>query len=111
MKNRTCGECKHFDKTVTCNDYAKCSCKEQLVYGFVSPKQQSCKHFEPKHKPTNGDRIRAMSDEKLAELITGIKCCAYCNYSLDDFGNCSSHPEMDCEEAILEWLKKEVEDE
>ena len=67
MNNKTCGECKHYDKTVTCNDYAKCSCKEQLVYRFVSPKQQNCKHFEPKHKPTNGDRTRAMSDEELAE--------------------------------------------
>lgn len=107
MENRTCGECKHYDKTVTCNDYAKCSCKEQLVYRFVSPKQQNCKHFEPKHKPTYGDRIRAMSDEELAELLQRPYCYC-CGYDVDYFGNCNSPAEMSCEEAILEWLKKEV---
>ena len=45
---------------------------------------------------TNADRIRAMTDEELAEML----CSGTCKY-------CHSY-NKDCE--ILEWLRKEVDD-
>jgi hypothetical protein len=73
-------------------------------HDVMAEAHQTCEDFEQKII-TNGDRIRSMSDEELAVMLRK-PFCAYCNYSVDDFGNCSSPPEMYCEEAILEWLKK-----
>jgi hypothetical protein len=94
MKNRTCGECKHY--------YDNC--------GTISPNiiADYCEDFVSRTM-TNGDRIRSMSDEELAELINRHWCYC-CGYVVDDFGNCNSPAEKSCEESILEWLKKEVEE-
>jgi len=49
-------------------------------------------------QPTNADRIRAMSDEELAEWINKHDC------HTNLYG-------YDTKEAILDWLKQEVSDE
>lgn len=48
---------------------------------------------------TNADRIRAMTDEELLDLIMEGPICPA--------GNC---PDTNCEECRLIWLKKEVSD-
>lgn len=48
-------------------------------------------------KQTNGDRIRAMSDE---ELAYALDCCP---------GNCKAG--YSCTDCLTEWLKQPVEDE
>lgn len=54
-----------------------------------------------KYKPmTNGDRIRRMSDEELAERINEIDCCVIVS------GHCR-HKE--CIECVKIWLKEKVE--
>jgi hypothetical protein len=66
-----------------------------------------CCLFEPKQskkpKPlTNGDRIRQMTDEELADWITdGHDLCDLCQFS-------TCRPEFGCEKGVLEWLKQEV---
>ena len=67
------------------------------------------RYFE-KHLPqTNADRIRAMSDEELAEFITPVKCVDC--HLLD----CGVEEEMlngkrrTCQERVLDWLKQESE--
>ena len=58
-------------------------------------------------KPTNADRIRAMSDEDLAEWRSQkfyVPNCAYME--------CPEHDEKDdfsCTDCWLMWLKEEVE--
>ena len=58
-------------------------------------------------KKTNADRIRAMSDEELAEFME-------CNVGCDDcrfFTICRSAPQdRVCSEYWLDWLKEEVEE-
>ena len=53
---------------------------------------------------TNADRIRAMSDEELAENVIVVRATTdYCQ------GVCKKG--MNCYKCRLEWLKKEVDDE
>lgn len=49
---------------------------------------------------TNGDRIRHMSDEELADVMQGQ--CACCAYQLT---GCT---EKECKDGAYEWLKQEV---
>lgn len=48
---------------------------------------------------TNGDRIRAMTDEELADFLDGFLC-----YQV---GECRAE-DIDCQECRLKWLKQEV---
>ena len=56
-------------------------------------------------KQTNADRIRAMTDEELAEVLRDAQCntCAWqgndCDYA------------DECKAEKLEWLKQEIKDE
>jgi len=63
----------------------------------------TCPHRQKKH--TNADRIRAMSDEGLAELW----------WERVDCGECPVHREckmtgQDCKRLALEWLRQEATD-
>lgn len=71
-------------------------------------------HYEPKpQKPqTNGDHIRGMTDEELAEWIrNGIAsdACDYCNYNN---GYCDGSPCRGKAEAdvIIDWLQQPYEE-
>lgn len=47
---------------------------------------------------TNGDRIRQMTDEELAESLSGSVACKHVASCLD----------TSCYECTLEWIKQEV---
>lgn len=80
--------------------------------GRVRSSMKLCKDFELK-KQTNADRIRAMTDEELAELITSGELsaiCPFCKY----YGtkNCYMENEgahKNCSRGIIAWLQSEVE--
>ena len=56
---------------------------------------------------TNADRIRAMSDEELAELMFDLADCYYCpNNDREEYG-CSDSKER-CVATWIAWLKKEA---
>ncbi len=58
---------------------------------------------KPRKAQTNADRIRAMSDEELAKMLTVGKvafACFECREIGD--GECS----MKCDERCLEWLQQ-----
>lgn len=57
-------------------------------------------HEEVKQPKTNGDRIRQMTDEDLADIMQGQ--CACCAYQLT---GCT---EKECKYGAYEWLKQEV---
>ena len=60
-----------------------------------------------KNVSTNADRIRAMSDEELAEKLTWI--VPYCGDCPARIGN-GEECVIDCKKAWLAWLRKEAED-
>ena len=64
-----------------------------------------CTDFTPF---TNADRIRAMSDEEIAELILDWVQTGACNdFGVPVTGNCNGK----CVECIVEWLKHPAEEE
>lgn len=62
---------------------------------------------------TNAEKIRAMSDEGLAEWIAKHMYCAECMFFNDDNGTCNYTYRYGkgCNGAMYEWLKQEVDDE
>ena len=64
---------------------------------------------------TNADRIRAMSDEDLANFLHNVVCkfmCEYCKEyerikAAKGHANCNS----ECDKAYLKWLKQPAEEE
>ena len=57
--------------------------------------------FNTREVKTNADRIRAMSDEELVEIMAHGNC-GYCK--IHDY--CFSQKGVDCDEAWLDWLRK-----
>lgn len=53
---------------------------------------------------TNGDRIRNMSNEELAEMLKKTETCYWCNYYVNG-ENCRDVP---CIEGIKAYLDMEV---
>ena len=56
-------------------------------------------------KQTNADRIRAMSDEELAEFIAYSTSCETCVVRKGGSDECHN---TNCSTAWLDWLKEEV---
>ena len=61
--------------------------------------------YEHEEKPTNADRIRAMSDEELARLFGHNTICTYIQ---DEFNGYCNRRES-CSGCIKEWLKQPAE--
>lgn len=60
MKTKTCGECRYFDER-----YNLCAVTSDFC--TVDTGDSACDDFEQKPKPTNGDRIRQMSNEEIRD--------------------------------------------
>lgn len=72
---------------------------------FLDAEQTRASNWKPISQ-TNADRIRAMSDEELAEKM-------HCPYIEDVYGECKfgwHTPTQTCFECKLEWLKQPVKD-
>ena len=81
--------------------------------GHLIDKMQSVADEKLKqlHKPTNADKIRAMSDEELAEFILQIASCDKENVlcvptEYKHSGKCNGH----CREGRINWLKQEAKE-
>lgn len=93
VSDRYCGECCIGD---TRNPIA------------INAEITGCCLFEPKpqkpQKPlTNGDRIRQMTDEELAELLLW-NVCTVCDGR--GFGKCGD--DKHCKKHVAKWIKQEV---
>lgn len=56
---------------------------------------------------TNGDKIRAMTDEEFAKVV-GFNECKDDYYECPKFGEGEEHCDGECRKHFLEWLKQEV---
>lgn len=88
-----CSRCKYRDKRE----------HEEPCAGCI---HNAVENFKPM---TNADRIRAMTDEELADFMydtaTGNECCI-CGYK--EGWHCKKESDKPCSDGVLTWLKAEV---
>lgn len=90
-----------------CPDYTKCVKESNLAI-----KRKNCPKAKIEKVKTNADRIRAMSDEELAELFGSIiddgkSCSLICG----DLDKCRRNNSIEriCKNHYLKWLKQPAE--
>ena len=67
----------------------------------------ACVRYSPEKPMTNADKIRQMSDEELAEFITGAAYDFVERPGMCDV--CDTVTVQHCKGCWLDWLKQEVE--
>ena len=103
-----CKDCRYFHPVTVSDRYCgECCIGDTRNPIAINADIAGCCLFETKQpkkpKPlTNGDRIRQMTDEELADKLTDK--CAFCAYHNAE---CETTFCM-CGEGVLEWLKQEV---
>ena len=85
-------------------------CKRFLLHMEKREDASRCRDFIPKPQ-TNADRIRAMTDAELAELLTAYKCVDCILFSHDCKVEETMGSGKTCEELILDWLIEEAKNE
>lgn len=96
-----CDVCKYNPPDYLSHEPDK-PCGDCWIYGEGN---EPSKFVEAENRQTNADRIRSMTDEDLASLLSVSDCC---DCVLDLFNACPKDESGDCHAAILDWLKKEV---
>lgn len=88
-----------------CKRYGKCG----RFYSSMSNYAEECKDFD-EIKPTNFERIKAMSVEKMAEFLAHIStdCEKFCVF-VDENGDCIGCGGQ-CAIGIKQWLESEVQE-
>jgi len=89
-----CKACKHYTR------YGE-MCEETL--DIIEPGEVDCWGYK---QATNADRIRAMSDEELANFIPDWRHTKACKCNEHEFIGCDNQ----CEKCVLEWLKQPAEE-
>lgn len=85
-----------------CPDYRECNKKNDLRrYRHHCAKEKEKKVF------TNADRIRAMSDEELADMMTVMNGGFTCH---ECFENNGGRCNADCVKNCFNWLKQPAEE-
>ena len=99
MENKTCGECRFF---VTNPGHGGCC---TFICDAMCDDDRACDSFA---NPTNGDRIRHMSNEELAEFISVHTICSNCPARTDE---CLHNASKVCKKKWLKWLNAPAESE
>lgn len=81
--------CVYFEKDGKCRKFSD---DTAISYCVMGP----C----PEQKLSNADRIRAMSDEELAEYLCGLTYCCECEHR----DTCNG------EDGYLKWLRQPAEE-
>ena len=68
---------------------------------------RECKDYK---QATNADRIRAMSNEKLAILLCRKMDCSICKRNIQKDGECDNYSADGLSKAVLNWLQRPAEE-
>lgn len=79
----------------------RCKYAEECL---VSSESDFCLNYEPRPL-THADRIRAMTDEELAELLNPTASCTDC--PVDNRKPCGTDGRS-CRDRVLDWLRQEA---
>lgn len=94
MKSKTCGECREYVSATS-------SCR--YLETRATSGDDACEFFAVL---TNGDRIRQMNDDELAEFIHEVNHEKFiCDYCIDCGKFCLFHHGNDaCTKGMIAWL-------
>ena len=96
-------KCDKFAEMNMCESVVKYNHGEYCYIDAISIVNQLAEEYKPK---TNADRIRAMSDEELAEFLESFEACTNCEYmdgTLCTFNNPCVHEFATA--MIFKWLQ------
>lgn len=101
--------CKYVTKN------GRCGLKDSYAYRHRCFGEDLCRCREPM---TNADRIRAMSDEELADFLGKITpincdCCVYmrpCHLEYDE-ETVNYAEKYNCKDGFMQWLQQPAEEE
>lgn len=93
MNDFICANCMHGKKY-------RADCEWEYMYDGTDYANDCCDWW----RPTNADRIRAMSDEELAEFIENDPMYDICP------NDCFEDPDRPCKVCVLKWLKEEYKE-
>lgn len=87
-------------------------CLADCAFKGNDMKKGNCKGYIPM---SNADRIRAMSDEELADIFLRADFCKCCEHEKDGVCNyICAYPNIPlydgCKQAALKWMKKPAEE-
>ena len=91
--------CIYFEKDGKCRKFSD---DTYISYCVMGP----C----PEQKLSNADRIRAMSNEKLAILLCRIMDCSICKRNIQKDGECDNYSADGLSKAVLNWLQRPAEE-
>lgn len=99
-----CNNCKNLEtKDNGFDAYSWCEKINDCPHEDI---ERDCEHYAPM---TNADRIRSMTDEELAEMLSVVS--QHCVVYLSDHIDCRhSRCESSCKSNIKKWLQKESEE-
>ena len=87
-----------------CDKCAHAEYCDMATFGGHNPKITACCKFTERHQ-TNADRVRAMSDEKLADFLCNIAGLEDCTSKCPGWAFCrTGHT------GILDWLQQEADE-
>ena len=97
-----------------CYEFEECEYNSQPK--CCLPDGMECPHGVKGHKPSNADRIRAMSDEEMADIFLRADFCKCCEHEKDGVCNyICAYPNIPlyegCKQAALKWMKQPAEEE
>lgn len=75
----------------------------------IHPTQKPVKTYSYEKKKTNADKIRAMSDEELAEFLTVLNEHCLAGIGKIDCSSCDGYCEDNCRRMTRKWLQSEAE--
>ena len=97
-KCANCANCTWRDRKSPITDVC-IQCRYVGVNGRLQPS-----NWKP-HPMTNGDRIRAMTDDELAKFIPDWSYTNACKCDEKTYVDCNN----ECEKCVAEWLKQPAE--
>lgn len=105
LSNAACGVAyRKGGQTVLADSCDACAAEHEHLAEWLTELKQRREAEITAQPKTNADRIRQMSDEELADWITdGHDLCDLCQFS-------TCRPEFVCEQGVLEWLRKEADE-
>ena len=82
------------------------TCKADCHNAGTTSKIVDCSQYKPGRVLTNADRIRAMTDEELANFIPDWSYTKACKCDEQEFIGCDNQ----CEKCVFEWLQQPAEE-